>query len=193
MRLVTKTDYRPMPWKNGAGTTSEIAIYPSSAIVSDESFLWRVSIAEVTGDAPFSRFLGCDRLIMLLDGDGMTLDSGALGALALDKPLQPMALPGELAVTAKLKGGPCRDFNVMTQRLKARARLSVHTLGAGPLTVSGDSDAMLAYCVAGGIAADGVRATPGDTLLREGRSERVEITAPEGAAIVALVEIVLLP
>jgi uncharacterized protein len=193
MRLVTKTDYRPMPWKNGAGTTSEIAIYPSSAIVSDESFLWRVSIAEVTGDAPFSRFPGCDRLIMLLDGDGMTLDSGALGALALDMPLQPMALPGELAVTAKLKGGPCRDFNVMTQRLKARARLSVHTLGAGPLTVSGDSDAMLAYCVAGGIAADGVRATPGDTLLREGRSERVEITAPEGAAIVALVEIVLLP
>jgi len=190
MRLIARADYRPMPWKNAAGTTLEILIYPVSATVSELSLMWRVSIAQVTADAPFSRFPGYDRLIMLLDGDGMTLDSGALGAMALDKPLQPMALPGELAVTAKLKGGPCRDFNVITQRAKARARLSVHRLDKAPLAVSGDSDAVLAYAVAGGISAGGVTAATGDTLFRDGRGGRIEIATADGPATAALVEIV---
>ena len=190
MRLIARTNYREMPWKNAAGKTREIAIFPVDATVSDADFLWRVSIADVSADAPFSRFPGYDRLIMLLDGDGMTLDSGALGAMALDKPLQPMALPGELAVTAKLKGGPCRDFNVMTQRAKARARLSVHRLDNAPLAVSGDSDAVLAYAVEGGISAGGVTAATGDTLFRDGRGGRIEIAAVEGSATAALVEII---
>jgi environmental stress-induced protein Ves len=191
MRLITRTDYRQMPWKNAAGTTHEITIYPASANTSDAGFIWRMSIADVTVDAPFSRFPGYDRLIMLLDGNGMTLESGTLGTLSLDKPLQPMALPGELPVTAKLKGGPCRDLNVMTQRTKARARLSVHRIAGAPLAVSGDSEAMLAYAVTGAITAGGVRAGEGDTLIREGRGDRVEIAAPDGAATIALVEIVL--
>jgi hypothetical protein len=192
MRLIAQADYRRMPWKNAAGTTQEIAISPSLANASEADFIWRVSIADVTVDAPFSRFPGYDRLIMLLDGAGMTLESGTTGALTLDKRLQPMALPGELAVTAKLKGGPCRDFNVMTQRTKARARLSVHRIAGAALAVSGDSEAMLAFAVAGAITADGVRASEGDTLVRDGRGSRTEITAPEGAATIALVEIVLL-
>jgi environmental stress-induced protein Ves len=192
MRLIRQTDYRTMPWKNGAGTTQEIAIYPASSAGSDSAFVWRVSLATLDSDAPFSRFAGYDRLILLLDGAGMALDGGPLGTIAVDKPLVPMAFPGELAVTAKLKGGPCRDLNVMTSRLKARARLSVHTINASPLAVSGDSDAVLVYVVAGSASDGKVTAATGDTLLRVGRSAAVQLSASQGSATVALAEIVLL-
>ncbi len=38
-----------------------------------ETFIWRVSVADVASDGPFSRFPGIDRTIMLLEGAGMRL------------------------------------------------------------------------------------------------------------------------
>ena len=70
-RLLTPADYRPMPWKNGAGRTTEIAAHPAGAAL--DAFAWRVSIADVERDGPFSRFPGIDRTIVLLDGAGMRL------------------------------------------------------------------------------------------------------------------------
>ncbi len=74
VRLLTPADFHPMPWKNGAGRTTEIAVYPPGA--SLDAFLWRVSIADVERDGPFSRFPGIDRTIVLLEGGGMRLRSG---------------------------------------------------------------------------------------------------------------------
>jgi environmental stress-induced protein Ves len=190
MQLLTATDYRSMPWKNGGGTTREIAIFPAGSSISEGNFTWRVSIADVRSDGAFSSLPGYDRLIMLLDGPGMTLDSGKLGSIALDKPLVPMGIPGELAVTAKLKDGACRDFNVMSDRRKARARLSIHRIENVPLAVSGDSDAVLVYVVSGAVTAMGVEAEDGETLFRDGRAAQALSLA--GKATIALVEIALL-
>ena len=60
----------PQRWKNGAGLTREIAVEPRGASVGDVD--WRASVAEIAGDAPFSRFPGVDRCIVLLRGAGMT-------------------------------------------------------------------------------------------------------------------------
>ncbi len=38
-----------MPWKNGGGVTTEICVSPPSG-----AFDWRVSIATVNADGPFS-------------------------------------------------------------------------------------------------------------------------------------------
>jgi hypothetical protein len=46
--------------------TTEIAVYPAGATL--DAFLWRVSIADVERDGPFSRFPGIDRTIVLLEG-----------------------------------------------------------------------------------------------------------------------------
>src|SRR3954463_8036751 len=76
MRILRSTEYRRMPWRNGGGTTTEIAIAPLPS-ASGDRFAHRVSIADVATDGPFSRFDGYERLIMLVEGAGMILDCGA--------------------------------------------------------------------------------------------------------------------
>ena len=54
MRILRANQYRCMPWKNGAGVTREVAAWPPEARLDD--FGWRVSMARVERDGPFSTF-----------------------------------------------------------------------------------------------------------------------------------------
>jgi environmental stress-induced protein Ves len=114
----------PMPWKNGGGVTREIACYPPGAGMED--FEWRISIATIAVDGPFSVFNGIDRVITLLQGAGMRLHSrdGRIDH-ALDKPLMPFAFAGEASLDCSLLSGESQDFNVMTRREKLRASVRV--------------------------------------------------------------------
>jgi environmental stress-induced protein Ves len=114
----------PMPWKNGGGVTREIACYPPGAGMED--FEWRISIATIAVDGPFSVFNGIDRVIMLLQGAGMRLHSrdGRIDH-ALDKRLMPFAFAGEASLDCTLLSGESQDFNVMTRREKLRASVRV--------------------------------------------------------------------
>ncbi|RUP31055.1 MAG: HutD family protein [Curvibacter sp.] len=113
-----------MPWKNGGGVTREIVCQPPGAGLDD--FDWRVSIAQIASDGPFSRFAGVDRVITLLEGAGVSLASGD-GAVShrLSTPWQPFAFAGEAAIDSRLLDGPCDDFNVMTRRERCRASVTV--------------------------------------------------------------------
>ena len=113
----------PARWKNGAGLTRELAVSPAGAAMGD--FDWRLSVAELQADAPFSAFAGVDRCIVVLEGAGMRLvdERGAL-VQAL-RPLEPWAFGGERVLQAELPHGPCRDFNVMTRRGRWQAALRV--------------------------------------------------------------------
>lgn len=103
------------PWKNGGGTTREIACLPAGACAAD--FQWRLSIAEIAASGPFSVFAGIDRVITLLSGDGVRLFT-ADGHIdhALSQPLQPFAFPGDVVLDCTLLGSTCQDFNVMVRR-----------------------------------------------------------------------------
>jgi environmental stress-induced protein Ves len=119
-----RTGTAPTPWKNGQGTTLELACEPTGAGTGD--FGWRVSIAAVAADAPFSAFDGVDRSITLLAGEGMRLLAPEGGLIHdLDKPLQPFSFSGELPLRAVLRGGRCEDFNVMTRRGEWRSDVQV--------------------------------------------------------------------
>ena len=61
------------PWKNGGGVTREIVCQPPGAGM--DAFDWRVSIAHIASDGPFSAFAGVDRIITLLEGAGVRLHS----------------------------------------------------------------------------------------------------------------------
>ena len=113
----------PQAWKNGAGLTRELAVSPPHA---GSDFDWRISVAEVARDAPFSAFPGVDRCIVLLGGAGMLLRE-ARGAWLqrLDQPLQPFDFPGDVDVDARLIDGPSHDFNVMTRRGRWRSEVGV--------------------------------------------------------------------
>ena len=121
-RHLTPADYRSMPWKNGAGRTTEIAAHPPGAAI--DAFLWRISIAEVDRDGPFSRFPGIARTIVLLEGAGMHLRGGALD-LELTTPFAPHEFSGDDAIDCTLVAGRIRDFNAMFRRGCGRGSVGV--------------------------------------------------------------------
>ena len=104
-----------MPWKNGGGVTREIVCQPMGSGISD--FDWRVSIAHIASDGPFSAFPGVDRIITLLSGGGVHLKSKDHDVNhLLNEPLLPFAFKGETNINASLLDEDCHDFNVMTRR-----------------------------------------------------------------------------
>lgn len=125
LRVVRAGDMRRVPWKNGRGTTEEIAIGPDGASFEGGDFDWRVSRAAVTEDGPFSEFAGYDRVIVALGGEGLTLSHDGAASVRTVGPLEPYAFRGEWRTTATLRGGPVPDFNVMTRRGAATAEVDV--------------------------------------------------------------------
>lgn len=116
------------PWKNGGGVTREIVRVPAGSGLDD--FTWRVSLAEISADGPFSTFAGVDRVIVLLSGAGVHLTSSD-GTVdhRLDTPLEPFAFAGERETSASRIGGASSDFNVMTRRGSVRADVRIIRAG----------------------------------------------------------------
>jgi len=138
-------DYRSMPWRNGGGRTTEIAAAPAGADLA--TFAWRVSIADVERDGPFSAFPGVDRTLLLLAGRGMTL-AGPRGVHALDAPFAMTTFAGEDAMDCRLVAGPTRDFNLMVRRAVARGAVTVVRRTAR--TFSG-AQAVLCFAASGSV------------------------------------------
>ena len=189
VRLLTPADYRTMPWKNGSGRTTEIAAYPSGAGL--DTFLWRVSLADVGCDGPFSSFPGIERTIVLLEGAGMRLHGGGR-AIELTTPFAPHTFSGDVAIDCKLIAGPVRDFNAMFRR--GRAHGSVAVVREGEMEF-GPAQFRLAYAAAGvhectGVTSAPIRLEAGHALLviGDGASDTPSLTIrPLGANPVALV------
>ena len=59
--LIPYAGLEPAPWKNGGGSTTEIAIAPLGATV--DKFDWRISLATIANSGPFSVFPGVDRTL----------------------------------------------------------------------------------------------------------------------------------
>ena len=112
-RVLTPADYRRMPWKNGGGHTTEIAAEPPGAGMA--SFAWRVSVADIAHDGPFSAFPGVDRTLVLLAGDGMRLATAG-DTMEMHAPYEPVTFAGEAPIECTLTDGPTRDFNLMVRR-----------------------------------------------------------------------------
>ncbi|MFI7388796.1 HutD family protein [Streptomyces sp. NPDC049813] len=112
-RALPAADRAAVAWKNGGGVTREIAAAPPDADMA--GFLWRVSIADVAADGPFSAFPGVDRTLTMIEGAGMELTVGAGGTL-VDAPYVPQDLPGDVTTGCRLLGGPVVNLNVMWRR-----------------------------------------------------------------------------
>ncbi len=118
------SDYKRMPWKNGLGMTTELAIEEHDPQRDDSPFVWRISIAGVTEDGPFSIFSNIDRNLMLIDGNGITLDGGTHGVGVLFEEFQVYRFPGDIELSGKLADGPVKDFNLMVDRRFAKGDIS---------------------------------------------------------------------
>jgi environmental stress-induced protein Ves len=118
-----------MPWANGGGSTRQVAIEPRDGSLA-RGFLWRVSMAHVASDGPFSLLPGVDRSLWLLDGAGLEL-TVAGGPVVLDAPLQRFDFDGGDPVHARLLAGPCTDLNVMVARARCQAAFELRSVGPG--------------------------------------------------------------
>jgi environmental stress-induced protein Ves len=177
MRLIRASECRAMPWKNGGGTTTEIAVHPPGA--SLDAFDWRISMAHVGGDGPFSSFPGIDRTLAVLRGNGIRLAFGDGEAITLDRQTEPFAFAADRAVAGQLVAGPIDDLNVMSRRggwTHAMRRI----IGASPQAVRIDAGLLVLVAHAGGWAVTVASRTetlaPGDSALLEGPAE-VELSA----------------
>jgi hypothetical protein len=182
-RILRSSDYQRMPWKNGGGTTTEIWKAASPA----GEMLWRLSIADVASDGPFSEFPGIDRWIMVMSGKGMELTIEGLGAKRLDRPFEPLFFPGDAKTDCRLIDGSIRDFNFMIARSFGRGTLQVLRLTAGMVAPLGENTAAI-HVLSGGveIETNDIRElAASDTWIAE-RPGKAKIT---GEALLAVVSI----
>lgn len=148
MRILRAADHKVMPWKNGAGSTTEVAIAPAGAGL--DGFDWRVSMAGVVEDGPFSAFPGIDRTLAVLEGEGLRLEVEGRTTQAVLPGGEPASFPGDAPTRATLLGGPIVDLNVMTRRGRWAHRLSRHTL-AGEVTLAPERGVMLILALTPGL------------------------------------------
>jgi uncharacterized protein len=184
-RIIRAADCRRMPWKNGGGETTEIAVSPVGA--SLDGFDWRVSMARVEASGPFSSFAGIDRTLAILEGQGMVLEIEGREPSTLTVSADPLSFPADVPTFAELTGGPITDLNVMTRR--GRLTHSVSRLDvAGPLAFAATAGTVLLLCVSGNVRvqAGGLEEilAPFDTFLTERSDFPVEIEAAPRAGVI---------
>jgi len=110
-----------MPWRNGLGTTVELAREDG---FGEAGFLWRISRADVAQSGAFSNFPGIDRTLLLLSGAGFSLGFGG-AAVVLTERYQIARFPGDDRTECVLLDGACKDFNIMVERARAQAAVTL--------------------------------------------------------------------
>lgn len=188
MHTLSARNYLTTPWKNGGGTTRQILISPPDATL--DNFDYRISMASVASDGPFSQFADVDRQLLLLDGQGLLLQRGDGSHSLLDRDSQPLAFAGEEPIHSQLQDGAVTDFNIMTRRERFRQQVESFQL-CGQHQLQSRDDVLLVVLAAGNALTiqreDGRRCTlqTQDALLLE-TGAKLTICSTEQARIIVV-------
>ncbi|MFC5386609.1 HutD family protein [Aquamicrobium segne] len=129
MKIARRADYKRMAWKNGQGVTEEVAAFPAGS--TTDNFDWRLSIAHVGADGPFSVFSGIDRTIALLDGAGLALVLPEGRIKELSQEGTPFSFSGDWEISSRNLNEPTIDLNIMTRRRRCTHAMQRITLAPG--------------------------------------------------------------
>ena len=184
MQVRRAADYPVFPWKNGGGETREITVFPAGSGIED--FDWRISMATVAEDGPFSVFEGIDRTFFILEGDGvqLTFDNGKVETIGAASHL---SFPADAPVRAKLLGDAVVDLNIMSRRSNVRHTARKFDV-TGIRTVDVNSSATVLFCISGKLEITAAQRTeilgPRDSLtLDDDQTDAVSVTG-EGQIVV---------
>ena len=108
-----------MPWANGRGTSYEIA---SDRNESGE-WTWRLAMAPVNEDGPFSRIECVNRSLVVVEGAGVLLSVDRKKLQCL--PMQVVRFRGDAITEAALLDGPIMDINLMVRRKEADGEMAI--------------------------------------------------------------------
>ena len=185
MRHFGKQDYLVSQWSGG--TTTQIAIFPPSAVYADRDFLWRLSSATVDlEESEFTPLGDYQRWISVLEGSmTLTHDGGAPLELTVGKV---HAFDGGSQTHSV---GRCTDFNLMLRKGKCDGSLRTLRLsgGAQQNISPSDGDTLLIFCCSGRgtVDADGEHLTLStfDSILVDNAAGKtITLTADEDALFI---------
>jgi environmental stress-induced protein Ves len=115
IKIILPSEFKNIPWKNGLGVTTELAINKGGTV---QDFDWRLSIASVVEDGVFSDFSGYLRQLVLIQGNGITLTHSNNKVDRLDELLDVATFDGANKTIGSLHDGSIKDFNIMTKASK---------------------------------------------------------------------------
>lgn len=160
--LLDPAGYLRTPWKNGGGTTVDIAF------VED---VWRFGRTPIVKAGPFSDYTGFDRVQVLVSGSGLVLETPQ-GEIDVRQPFRPVRFRGETPIVSQLESGPVEVVNLIGRR--DRVKIDIAILDEGR-TLHLEPGTHLAYSPHG----DATVAVQGDDHdLAADHALRLDITAP---------------
>jgi uncharacterized protein len=182
--IVRFADLTPVPWRNGGGVTREVVSSGGSGL---QGFDWRISIAEVSKAGPFSAFPGVDRIITVVEGEGMDLViDGVEHVLGL---YEPLGFDGASRTECVRLTGPLRDLNVMTRNDRLSASVAIRDLSmTRPIAIDGNQVLVLLTGSAVVVGADGSRTVLSLLDAVCPRGEHVRLVEGSGRAAVVRIE-----
>ncbi len=130
LEILVASTHRRMRWRNGGGSTTEVATWPEQA-----DWQWRLSIADIEQSGRFSEFPDVDRSIALVRGNGFALQIAGDPAAVIDRPYQTLEFRGDDPTSCDLLDGPVQALNLMVRRTAPPMQLGfIHTRDAAELT-----------------------------------------------------------
>lgn len=173
MSVILPEAFVTMPWKNGGGITREIARRDDG-----DRLIWRLSMAEVASDGPFSAFPGLMRILTVIRGAGLVLRTpeGVIEA----EPFHPVRFPGDLPVACSRIAGDVTDLNVIFDPARIEARV---TRLRGPEDWRATGGAAF-LCLSGRVEADETPVPPGAVAI----DADVLTLAPNGSGLLVTLD-----
>lgn len=118
MHIVVASRCAPLPWANGGGVARDL-LNGRSGPGGAPAFDWRISVADIDRDGPFSRMPDVDRIFAAIDGRvALRFEASVPPVVADAGPAgEPLRFAGEDAPHAMpAPGGACRALNLMLAR-----------------------------------------------------------------------------
>lgn len=172
------------PWRNGAGSTSDVLSYPADAAI--DAFDWRISIATIEIDSDFSRFDGVQRYLMPLSSGGLTLHADDEQIHVASRTTYEFR--GESRVRASDVREPSFDLNLMVRRGAASGSLTTAQLNDDTIVSAPNGQTIVA------VVLDGTLTTGAGGAVRLGALDAIAISGGSrlwlaGDAVVALARV----
>jgi environmental stress-induced protein Ves len=113
-RVIRFADYPVNRWKNGRGETRELA---TGGVRPDGTFGWRLSMADISVDAPFSDYPGIERHLGVVAGGPLELVVAG-EAHRIEVGGTAVTFAGDAVVSARPIDGTVTDLNLMVDDLE---------------------------------------------------------------------------
>lgn len=174
--IIHSSAYKTTHW--GAGSTTELFIYPTTSNYAERNFTFRISIATIEeSGSKFTSLEGVNRILMMLDGK-VTLNHEGKYSKEL-QPFQQDEFDGGWSTSST---GIGKDFNLMMKNSQGNLT-AIHE----KTKINNASSMTLIYSFQGTTEYNGHKIPEEDLMIIHGTTEG--IVTPEKIAIIISIEL----